>query len=156
MRCISLWQPWASLVAHSLKHFETRSWYTSYRGSLAIHAAKRKADFYECNPTIVKALLDIGYQRLSELPYGCIVCIAQLVDCEPTARAVERFERFERMGIAATEQHFGDYSPGRFAWQLDNIVQVNDIPARGSQGFWNWQPPDEIDVLPSFLQGMLI
>lgn len=153
MKAISLWQPWASLVAHSVKHFETRSWYTSYRGSLAIHAAKRPADFYELNPVIVKALLDSGYQRLRELPYGCIVCIAELVDCEPTAQVVNRVY-FK--SIEATERHFGDYSPERFAWQLDNIVQINDIPAKGSQGFWNWQRPDEIDVLPSFLQGALL
>lgn len=153
MKAISLWQPWATLVAHGLKHFETRSWYTSYRGTLAIHAAKRKADRYELNDVIIKALFDMGYQRLSELPYGCIVCTSLLVDCEPTAQVVNRTWFKE---IEATERHFGDYAPGRFAWQLDTIVRVNDIPARGSQGFWEWERPGAMDVLPSFLQGELI
>ena len=47
--------------------------------------------------------------------------------------------------IAATERHFGDYSPGRFAWQLDTVIRMADIPARGSQGFWEWQTPAELE-----------
>ncbi len=42
MKAITLWQPWASLVAIGAKTIETRSWATSYRGPLAIHAAARK------------------------------------------------------------------------------------------------------------------
>jgi activating signal cointegrator 1 len=39
MKVLSLWQPWASLVAHGLKKIETRGWdATPYRGPLAIHA----------------------------------------------------------------------------------------------------------------------
>lgn len=42
MKAVTLWQPWASLVAIGAKTIETRSWATSYRGPLAIHAAARK------------------------------------------------------------------------------------------------------------------
>jgi hypothetical protein len=41
VKALSLWQPWASLVALGVKTIETRSWSTSYRGPLAIHAARR-------------------------------------------------------------------------------------------------------------------
>lgn len=41
MKAITLWQPWASLVAIGAKTIETRSWATKYRGPLAIHAAAR-------------------------------------------------------------------------------------------------------------------
>jgi hypothetical protein len=41
MRATSLWQIWASLISAGLKIYGTRHWYTSYRGKLAIHAAKR-------------------------------------------------------------------------------------------------------------------
>ncbi len=40
IKAISLWQPWASLVAAHVKRHETRHWSTEYRGLLAIHAAK--------------------------------------------------------------------------------------------------------------------
>ncbi len=32
MKCISLIQPWATLIIHGAKRFETRSWRTPYRG----------------------------------------------------------------------------------------------------------------------------
>lgn len=41
MKAISLWQPWASLIAAGVKSIETRGWPTNYRGQIAIHAAKR-------------------------------------------------------------------------------------------------------------------
>lgn len=41
MRALTLWQPWASLVALGVKAIETRSWGTAYRGPLLIHAAVR-------------------------------------------------------------------------------------------------------------------
>lgn len=47
MKAISLWQPWASLVPAGAKPVETRSWSTSYRGPLAIHAAKTTDGFDE-------------------------------------------------------------------------------------------------------------
>ena len=32
-----------------------------------------------------------------------------------------------------------DYSPGRFAWVLQNPEMFDHpIPARGNQGWWNW------------------
>lgn len=41
MKAITLWQPWASLIAIGAKKYETRSWKTNYRGPIAIHAAKK-------------------------------------------------------------------------------------------------------------------
>jgi len=44
MKAITLHQPWASLVAQDIKTIESRSWTTSYRGLLVIHASKRQPD----------------------------------------------------------------------------------------------------------------
>jgi activating signal cointegrator 1 len=42
MKALSLWQPWATLVAIGAKRLETRGyWPYAYRGDLAIHAARR-------------------------------------------------------------------------------------------------------------------
>ena len=38
------------------------------------------------------------------------------------------------------EKLWGDYSPGRFAWVLQNPVMFDKpIPARGKQGWWEWE-----------------
>jgi hypothetical protein len=41
MKCITLWQPWASLILWGEKKIETRSWATQHRGLLAIHSAAK-------------------------------------------------------------------------------------------------------------------
>lgn len=135
MKAISLWQPWATLIAIGAKHFETRSWATNYRGPLAIHAAKRRVDPGEWSTAIHCALSQMGMGWYGEqLPYGCIVCTVDLVDCLRTEAAIKS------SFFGGDEIHFGDYSPGRFAWRLDNVQTVGNVPARGSQGFWNWTP----------------
>ena len=39
MKALTLYEPYATLVALNLKKIETRGWRTNYRGPLAIHAA---------------------------------------------------------------------------------------------------------------------
>ena len=45
IKALTLWQPWASLIAWGEKQYETRSWSTEYRGLLAIHASKRETEW---------------------------------------------------------------------------------------------------------------
>jgi hypothetical protein len=44
MKALSLYQPYASLIAIGAKTIETRHWATKYRGPLAIHATASKPD----------------------------------------------------------------------------------------------------------------
>lgn len=98
MKCISLWQPWASLMSIGAKKIETRSWTTSYRGWLAIHASKKwdseqkltarigefRTALDDKFPTIQERCFDFGAYRDGTnfvLPIGRIVAIAKLVDC---------------------------------------------------------------------------
>lgn len=41
--CISVQQPWATLLVNGIKKVESRSWTTSHRGRLWIAACKRPA-----------------------------------------------------------------------------------------------------------------
>lgn len=47
MKALTLYQPWASLIALGVKTVETRPWATKYRGPLAIHAGKVKPSLPE-------------------------------------------------------------------------------------------------------------
>ena len=42
--CLSMHQPWASLLVMGIKQHEGRSWYTPYRGRLWIHAGSKQPD----------------------------------------------------------------------------------------------------------------
>jgi len=139
MKALSLTQPWATLIAISAKKIETRSWSTSYRGPLAIHAAKgfpKYAKEFAHEPPI-SILLGMDY----EYPRGLIIATCALVGCRPT----ESFTRGADMAEAAydltkQEEAFGDYSPGRFAWILEDVKQLPEpIPAKGALGLWEWE-----------------
>lgn len=132
MKAITLWQPWATLIAIGAKRFETRGWATNYRGPLAIHAAKRPIQYVELNTHIYGALGEAGCRMPNRLPMGCVVCTVNLAAVYPAERAIEL------PFFGECERHFGDFTPGRFAWRLDNVQTIDNIPARGSRGFWEW------------------
>lgn len=60
MKAITLWQPWASLVATGAKIIETRSWGTRHRGPIAIHAAMEDS-------LVVRLCFDDGHSPHSML-----------------------------------------------------------------------------------------
>lgn len=136
---LTLWQPWAWLIAEGLKEFETRGWATKYRGPLAIHAAARKPKLWDANSTIMAALS--GRKRsLVNLERGCIVCVVDLVDCIPAADVANSRHSWD------AELAYGDFAPGRHAWKLANVRKFPAIPAKGSQGLWRWTVPDGVTL----------
>jgi hypothetical protein len=137
IRAITLWQPWATLVALGLKQYETRSWSTRYRGWLAIHAAKRDPDVN----VFAAALQDMrtrGWYSWENIPRGAVVAVVRLVACHST----------EGLIASPREQLYGNWAPGRWAWELRDVVclEAHPIPTRGSQGLWSWQEPAELEL----------
>jgi len=161
MRAITLTQPWATLVAIGAKKIESRSWSTSYRGPLAIHAAKGwtkevvRLAFVEPFKTVLD---NAGYKLFSSLPRGAVVATCELVFVrEITARqyTLDKTLGWKWTGPDGTysfelddqERAFGDYGPSRYAWMLHNIQALAEpIPAKGSLGLWEWNPQEPIQV----------
>lgn len=150
MKAISLSQPWASLIAAGAKIVETRAWPCSYRGEIAVHAAKTfppEARGLAFLPQFREPLEDAGYhldwdyradRRRSapldhDLPLGAVVAIARLVRCV-------RVEEIRHV-INAQERAFGNYEDGRWAFVLADVERLAEpIPATGALGVWCWQP----------------
>jgi activating signal cointegrator 1 len=135
MKCLSLWQPWASLIEVGAKTIETRSWSTRYRGPIAIHAAKRwsrdQLDFCRWSQVehALRGMISMPRRPPREaLPFGVIVAVADLVDCYEIDAV--------NLPSSPTERAFGDYTPGRFAWQLANIRAVPYVPLCATQGLF--------------------
>lgn len=141
MKALTLMQPWASLVAIGAKRLETRSWQTRHRGKLAIHAAKafptnaRQLCWQEPFRSV---LGQAGMAGPDELPCGMVLATCELVTIvrggRPAALAVAAL-----LPVSPHELWFGDFSPGRYAWVLDEIKPLAaPVPARGALGLWEW------------------
>jgi activating signal cointegrator 1 len=162
MRAISLWQPWASAWAIGSKRNETRHWSTNVRGTVAIHAAKRRrmdeliwlnSHWGWCGALrSLGASMGAGFYFHKDLPFGAIVGLVDLVDCRPTDSFTNgeldevRYPEDDKGKLYGwTERYLGDYSLGRFGWIGENHRLLKEpIPFKGAQGFFN--VPDELFV----------
>lgn len=156
MKAISLWQPWASAIALGAKQVETRGWATSYRGTLAIHAAQRwqqgEQSHLQALPCFQAALWPLGYGRNGGmLPLGKIVAVCRILDCRPSESFTEEEigEMHLRDGCPFNwcERDMGDFRPGRFGWVLGHIKAIEPIPYRGLQGLFGLSEAAEVAVL---------
>lgn len=157
MKAITIYQPWASLIACGAKKYETRSWATNYRGKIAIHAGKTLWGSLENMPTMPdiiwtamkSALFPIQY--FEELPLGAIIATAELVGCHEIIISRHRIGHpfiprrdFDgepiREWIEDNEFLFGDWAAGRYAWEFANITPLDaPIPVKGKQRLWEWE-----------------
>lgn len=134
MKCLTIIEPWASLISHGFKFIETRSWKTNYRGKLLIHASQT----HQKSPEIDTLM---AYLPSSLLPYGCLIAEAELVDC------IYMTEEFiETIKKNKTEFLMGDYRPGRYAWILKNVKPIYPIYTKGKLGLWDYTPREKIAI----------
>lgn len=132
MKGLSMTQPWATLVARRAKRIETRSWGTTYRGLIAIHASKAFPRDCQtlCYEDPFYAVLGTGPGLL---PRGAIIAVARLVNCVPT----ERILLDPLVPAHAVEREFGDYSVGRWAWVIQGVRQLPEpVTCKGALGLW--------------------
>jgi activating signal cointegrator 1 len=154
MNVITLTQPYATLVAIGAKKVETRSWATSYRGPLAIHAAKglgeggsRAFAVRIWNEPFQGVLQAAGYELFlpegKKIPLGAIVAVCELVEVYEILPGVTGFYAEDssiHFDLTDQERAFGNYTPGRFAWLLSGVRALPEpIPARGALGLWNYE-----------------
>lgn len=130
---ITIWQPWATLIAMGKKKYETRDWDSGYYGSLVIHAASKKVDF-DAVKLIALALKDPSILDL-EYPIGCVVAVVDLIDTihMDTEFIASQSEKEIAQGL---------WKPGRFAWKFGRVQKTAHIPAKGQKGLW--EPGKEI------------
>jgi hypothetical protein len=150
MKAITLTNPWATLVAIGAKRIETRSWKTSYRGPLAIHAAKgfpKEARRFTLEPVVYEAIQKLGYHArgwFQAYPTGSVIATCRLIDCVPTEAVAVLYPEL----WSPQEQAFGNYDAGRWAWILGGVQCFEQpMPAKGALSLWEWCPPGGDDLV---------
>ncbi|MBL8815985.1 MAG: ASCH domain-containing protein [Planctomyces sp.] len=140
MKAITIWQPYATLIMLGAKRFETRSWPTTYRGPLVIHAAKRWDEYRALDCLAVKRYLqnsDFDESKLTEeqwrlslLPWedtiGRALGVVDLVNCSQM-----------NSGGTVLENQVGSFGPERFGWECQRPKCFpQPIYHPGKQGLW--------------------
>ncbi|KAL4228260.1 Activating signal cointegrator 1 [Mactra antiquata] len=96
--CMSMHQPWASLLVAGIKIHEGRSWYTAHRGRLWIAATAKSPDPAEIAD--MERMYKILYKSAdldfpSHYPVGCLLGCVDVVDCLSHEVYVEQFPEGE-------------------------------------------------------------
>jgi predicted transcriptional regulator len=118
MKALSLKQPFAELILQGRKKIELRKWNTKFRGEFFIHASKSSDK---------KAMKEFGF---SELPCGCIVGKARLVDVKKYANE-EEHKKDNSLHLASSDW-------GSYGFVLENPIRVKEISINGKLGFWDF------------------
>ena len=150
MKCLTVCQPYASLIFYGGKFVENRRWYTPYRGLLAIHAGKSRRYFddpEDWRGEWIELRENLCFLP-EQCPFGCVLGTAKLVAClsldwwkeagpccPPEAAA---YDRLIKAAMASA------YAEGPYCWILaDPRPFEATVPARGGMGLWDWEPAGE-------------
>lgn len=117
MKCISIRQPWASLIVAHGKDIENRNWPTTYRGPLLIHASstKKATEWWGaielCRRNGIEFVLEPG-----SVPMGAIIGVVDLVGC--------------------VEASPSPWFVGRYGFELANARPLPMLTMRGRLGLF--------------------
>jgi activating signal cointegrator 1 len=160
IRAITIHQPYATLLALGLKQYETRTWPTSHRGLLLIHASARQGWTNEAlcesmlrHERFGPALLGIkktdpfakfSKEQILELfPRKCVVGICDVTNCQKGPEIRDSLGEDEQSVGDFTQPYtprrhsFGKVGPMVYAWRCENPKRfAKPIPWAGAQGIW--------------------
>lgn len=124
MKCLTIKQPWASLIINGYKEYEFRSWKTNYRGKILIHAGLGK----ELKTMNKVKSYNLEYER------GAIIGEAELIDC----LLVD--EEFDNYLNKKNPLVYGNNHVGLYAWKLTNIKKYQTpIYVKGKLSLWEYK-----------------
>ncbi|MBA1184529.1 ASCH domain-containing protein [Pseudomonas stutzeri] len=118
MKALSIRQPWAWLIVNGHKDIENRSWPTSYRGPMLIHAAKgmTRAEYEDAESLCRK--LNVQLPPFNALERGGIVGLATITGC--------------------TDDSSSPWFFGKFGFELSDAKPLPFfMPYKGQLGFFN-------------------
>lgn len=136
MKALTICQPYAHLIvtpqdelpAESVrKRVENRTWATSYRGPIAIHAGKSR-----------KFCRQIDLEFYGPMEWGKIVGMADLVACVWVRDFLPGSRRSEQIAFQFPWLAKHPHTEGPCCWILENVRRIEPIPAVGMQGLWDW------------------
>ena len=135
MKALSIRQPWAWLITNGYKDIENRSWNTSYRGLILIHAGKQiDRDFSYDVATTILGWSNESWPSPGTFQKGGIIGCARLVD--------------------VVVQHLSPWFEGPYGFVLTNAHPLPFVPLRGQLGLFDVAPEIEAMVTEEIGKGI--
>lgn len=133
IKCLTICQPYAELIAMREKRIENRQWPTGHRGPLIIHAGKSNEWL---DPDYTTQYPNIDPPRME---FGAVVAVCRLAWVTDETRL-----HHARFTLADTRFDWAwehEHREGPWYWILESIVRLDDaIPMRGQQGLYDVEP----------------
>lgn len=149
MYALSLYQPYASLVAIGAKRWETRPFRISKRHGAVAFCSTSKMPL-DCELLLKHAAFRGPLERAGidpeKLPLGQVLAIGTCEEAIGTKEWIRRHCRHGKMRFHHEQEYmFGDYGPRRFASFFPKVSRlVEPVPCRGMQGLW--QVPADLEA----------
>jgi hypothetical protein len=140
MPALTICQPYAYLITlpHTdprHKRVENRTWPTSHRGDLVIHAGKSREWLHTYDEG------EITVAEMMAMPFGAVVAVADMTACMDVGD-IDHLNTSHPMRWLRSHPH----CEGPVCWVLENVrVLRKPIPAKGAQGIWQWTPQWPLD-----------
>lgn len=126
MKVLTLKQPWATVIASGIKNYEFRSWKTSYRGPLLIHAG------LGIDKEAIKRFEKLGF----DYPKAAIICLVELQDC------IKVDEMFLKQLLKENELVYRTTKIGEYAWKIKLIKPLFISNIKGKLSLWEYEVKD--------------
>ena len=167
MKAITIYQPYAWLIAEGHKIYETQGIYTKYRGPIAIHASKGRIGSLNSMPPSVRAEFEkcglTNHKQWHALPRNAIVATGELVNVWVIEKDTARDEIILRKlknddhlyhcqyrptetttTLERKEFNLDHWRTGCYAYEIRNVKPLPvPIPANGAPRLWDWEPETE-------------
>lgn len=124
LKALSIHGPWAWAIMAGHKRVENRSWSTSLRGRLAIHAGRSRAS----DDRAITLFRLLGIDFPDEFVRGAILGTVEVVDLLPQEDYLAAYGN-DRVNRAMAF--------GPLCWVLQNPRPCRPIPCNGALSLWN-------------------
>jgi len=124
IKALTICNPYPEMILQGTKRVENRSWPTSFRGWLVLHAGRSR-----------EWMADGDAQCFPNLSWGAIVGRIEIVDCLPITRIrAGAFDQHPRLYWLSGHEH----TFGPWCWVIDRTQRLRTpIPANGARGLWD-------------------
>lgn len=126
---LTIKQPWASLIIDGGKDIENRSWPTRFRGSVLIHASKKKDEneWWAASGLIrhkdIRVAMSVPW-TFASMHSGGIIGVAEIVACVTHSQS--------------------PWFVGEFGFVITNARPLPFFACKGALGFWHCEYPSDL------------